>query len=329
MVQIHSFSTSRAPEANRALMFQREMASLFSVGLEIRCSVDRPLSTELRAFRSRQLNFASLRFSPHSTTMASRRDDAPARILVTMQKEGVATVSQGGRDSRIEAGHIFLIDLTKPFEIETGEILTHSMYLDPTRLLELMPQAESLTALPVDSRSGPGAIFRAMFDELFTLAPSLDDGMADRIADMLPYGLAVALSSLRQAEEALPSRFKLLHRQRVQRYAREHLHERGLNVTSISRALKLSERYIYDLFCEQSETLMKWIWSERLEHCYRELAMPALLTRSIGEIAYSWGFSDVAHFSRTFRQRYGTSPREHRKRAHGRTGVSSRSSCLE
>jgi hypothetical protein len=151
MVRVQSFSTSCVPEGNRAALYQKFMASLFSIGLAVKRTDDHPLNTELRAYRSRHLHFASLRFSPHSTTLASCHKGGPARLLVTMQKEGVATVAQGGRASRIEAGDIFIIDLTRPFEIETGEILTHSIYLDPTRLRELVPQAAGLTALPIKS----------------------------------------------------------------------------------------------------------------------------------------------------------------------------------
>ena len=60
---------------------------------------------------------------------------------------------------------------------------------------------------------------------------------------------------------------------------------------------------------------MKWVWRERLERCSRDLVAPVLQARSIGEIAYSWGFSDVAHLSRVFRQRFGMPPRDWRKRA--------------
>lgn len=320
MAQMQSFSTHRVHEGYRASLFEKEMETLFSVGLTVKSRDAQPLCRELRAYRSRHLQFAALRFSPHSTTRATRPGALPARFLVTMQKEGVATASQGGRDSRIEAGDIFMVDLTRPFEIETGEILTHSVYLDPARLRELMPQAEALTALPIKSYGGPGAIFRAMLDELFALAPTLEENLADRIAEMLPHALATALSSLKQAEEALPSRMKLLHKQRVRRYAREHLREARLSAEAISQAVKLSPRYIYELFSDEPLTLMKWIWAERLDHCHRELAAPALYARTIGEIAYSWGFSDVAHFSRAFRERFGLSPRGHRKRCAAELG---------
>ena len=73
---------------------------------------------------------------------------------------------------------------------------------------------------------------------------------------------------------------------------------------------------MYELFEDSGEPLMKRVWSHRLEHCRADLASPALRARSIGEIAYYWGFNDVAHFSRAFKQRHGVSPRDFRRQAH-------------
>jgi AraC-like DNA-binding protein len=42
------------------------------------------------------------------------------------------------------------------------------------------------------------------------------------------------------------------------------------------------------------------------------LADPAERDRSVSEIAYHWGFNDAAHFSRTFKARFGMSPRDAR-----------------
>jgi AraC family transcriptional activator of tynA and feaB len=63
------------------------------------------------------------------------------------------------------------------------------------------------------------------------------------------------------------------------------------------------------------EPLMKLVWSQRLERCARDLQAPVLASRTIGEIAYSWGFSDVAPFSRAFKQRYAATPRDWRRRS--------------
>jgi len=40
-----------------------------------------------------------------------------------------------------------------------------------------------------------------------------------------------------------------------------------------------------------------------------------LRRKSIARIAYGWGFSDMAHFSRCFRRAFGASPREYRQSA--------------
>jgi AraC family transcriptional activator of tynA and feaB len=58
---------------------------------------------------------------------------------------------------------------------------------------------------------------------------------------------------------------------------------------------------------------MQWVWSERLERCRRDLEEPLLRVRTVSEIAYSWGFSDVSHFSRSFKQKFGITPRECRQ----------------
>lgn len=56
--------------------------------------------------------------------------------------------------------------------------------------------------------------------------------------------------------------------------------------------------------------LMAWVWTQRLEFCRRELADPERRGLGIGEIAFRWGFNDCAHFSQSFRKRYGSCPRD-------------------
>ena len=55
---------------------------------------------------------------------------------------------------------------------------------------------------------------------------------------------------------------------------------------------------------------------------------PLNVSRSIGAIAYGWGFNDSAHFSRAFRARFDLSPREWRARhSIGRSPNSLRARC--
>lgn len=53
--------------------------------------------------------------------------------------------------------------------------------------------------------------------------------------------------------------------------------------------------------------------AQRLERCKRDLASPTHAHRHIGEIAFAWGFNDLSHFGRVFRDHYGLSPRDWRQ----------------
>jgi AraC-like DNA-binding protein len=320
MSELRQFEMADTPAEPASALFQREMANLFSVGLAVSAPDEKPFQTQMTAYCGRHLRFAALRFSPH-TTSSMHVGQRPSRLLVTLQKQGVAQVNQDGRESRIEPGDMFMIDPSRPFCIETGEILTHSVYLEPQALRGVVPELETLTARAISGNQGPGALFRSMLDETFALAPTLSEETADRIADALPHVWGVALGALAAQGTNPPSRLRLLHKQRILDFARAHLRHHDLDANAVANGVGLSTRYVYELFSDEDVSLMKWVWSKRLERCHTDLATPALQGRSISEIAYHWGFSNVAHFSRAFRQSFGRSPREFRnlhsaRRAH-------------
>lgn len=307
------FSTDRTPARDRAQLFQRQMQERFSVGLGVSTFSEQPLSTHVVAYCGRRLRFASLRFSPHRTYSAAAGQRASSRVLVTLQDEGTVHISQDGRDCRLGPGEFCVIEPERPFSIETTEMLARSVYLERETVRSVMPYLHAFTACAVNGRSGAGMLFNSMLNDVFKLAPTLDEDTADSIAEALPHVLAAAFGSVNKEVACESSRLKAFHKQRVLRFVRSSLHNSKLDAAAIARRVNLSMRYVYALFEDESEPLMKWVWSERLERCARDLAAPGLKGRTVGEIAYSWGFSDVAHFSRTFRQRFGVSPREWRR----------------
>lgn len=313
MIETEVFCTEGTPAASRPQLFQEKMDQIFAMDLAVSAVNQRPLQTQMVAYSSNRLNFAELRFSAHSTSFVRKPQSQTPRLLVTLQKEGLATVSQDGRESRVEAGDIFVLDPTRPFHIETGEICTHSIYLQRATVRELIPHIDSLTALTVKGKGGTGALFRAVLDELFALAPYLNDEMADRIADTIPHVLAAALSGLDKSSDLPPTRLRRFHKDRIRNYILDNLSDPNLDADAIAKAVNLSPRYVYQLFEDEKVTLMKWVWNKRLDNCRKEIESTSFKNRTIGEIAYSWGFSDVAHFSRAFKDRFQHSPRECRK----------------
>jgi AraC-like DNA-binding protein len=94
-----------------------------------------------------------------------------------------------------------------------------------------------------------------------------------------------------------------------------------LSIGSIALAMSLSPDHVCKLFRNEPVPLSRLIWQQRLDACRRELADPRLAERGISDIAYSWGFNDAAHFSRSFREQHGMSPREWRLRELGAAGA--------
>ena len=75
----------------------------------------------------------------------------------------------------------------------------------------------------------------------------------------------------------------------------------------------MSVRSLYRLFAEKGLVVAQYIKNRRLDLCARAL-QSAHDDEKLAGIGYSWGFSDHSHFSTAFKQRFGVSPREYRKR---------------
>lgn len=112
-----------------------------------------------------------------------------------------------------------------------------------------------------------------------------------------------------------------LHRERITSVVERELRNPALDIAFIAHSVGLSPRHVHRLFADDSVPLMQWVLELRLENCYRELLHEGPCGRTIGEIAYSWGFNDQAHFSRAFRRRFGTTPSALRSSSPGTTEV--------
>jgi AraC-like DNA-binding protein len=94
-----------------------------------------------------------------------------------------------------------------------------------------------------------------------------------------------------------------------------HLTNAELDCAAVAAALKLFPRYINQLLEAEGTSLSRYIWRQRLDRAASDLRNPALSRRSISVIAMSHGFNDLSHFSKAFRQAFGTSPRDYRAAA--------------
>ncbi len=104
---------------------------------------------------------------------------------------------------------------------------------------------------------------------------------------------------------------------RIETFIEGHLAESTLGPGEAAAAVGISVRHAHRLFAKKGCTIGDWIRQRRLERCRADLAAPMLRERTITDIAFGWGFSESAHFSRSFKQQFGICPRTFRSQAWG------------
>jgi AraC-like DNA-binding protein len=105
------------------------------------------------------------------------------------------------------------------------------------------------------------------------------------------------------------------HLTRAQEFIETNLGDSDLSPETIARAVFLSERRLHTLFRDSGTSVSRYVMSRRLDRAYRDLTDPGLAHVPISDIATRAGFKSPKHFSRTFRDKFGICPREHRNSA--------------
>ena len=125
--------------------------------------------------------------------------------------------------------------------------------------------------------------------------------------------VAMAMSERLDGQPLFSSTHRSALLYRLKAHIRAHLSDPELCLASTAAALGISPRYVNDLLSDENTSFQRHVLTERLAHCERDLSSPMLAHRHVSEIAFAWGFNDLSHFGRMFREQYLTSPRDGRQ----------------
>ena len=239
-------------------------------------------------------------------------------FLVNIQRAGRSGLTQDGRRAQLEPGDMALFSSTRKFQISfDGDFAQTVLTVPAHELRQLIPDVDALTATTLDGQRAAAGLFGQIADHCFrtdsnALSPLAANHTASGLLEMLA-GTLLDMPSARQVEKPQLARF---HLARIKQHAKQHLHDPGLSVASLSAALRISPAHIHRLFLGEAQTFSAWLWSCRLLACKKRLEDAAQAHFSISEIAFKSGFNSSAHFSRAFRDRFGVSPTECRAGKH-------------
>ena len=244
-------------------------------------------------------------------------------VFVCRQLAGAIFLEQDTREIALEANDVALLDPLLPYEGNFSEGSETLVLKVPRRELEARvgKTRDMVVRLikPVRMEDRLMSLLSAMLPSLAGKMDSISEEMVGNHALDL---IAVSLAKTMEADRPRVSSAKALVLSNVRSVIEVRLSDPALDAQAVADAVGVSVRYANAVLADHDTSIMRLVQARRLARCRYALEDPNQAHRTVSEIAYGWGFSDMTHFGRRFKKAYGILPSEYQiiaKRA-GRGG---------
>ncbi len=305
-----SFSTAMVPRADRVdawlyrakqicgdCRYQFPRRPVFQGCIERRTVA----GVELTRFSSTPVSFSK---TPVVSASSPERN-----CIITTQLEGVGYYCQQGALTFLNPGDATLLDSGQPWSSDCAGLCSRLYVRVPMWWMRNRLRLAKLPVLPrISGACGMGATLFRLLTSLFQDGETftLEEGAATMDAYLGMLSACLRGSDPGRSGELCPGRFG----DRIEKFIEAHLADPALGPAALAEAAGISVRHLHRLFSARGRRVSEWIRERRLERCCADLVDRRASGRSITEIAFCWGFSDSAHFSRSFKRHFGVSPRE-------------------
>lgn len=233
-------------------------------------------------------------------------------ILVTIAVRGSGIVTQQGRELHYGPGDIVFRKANMPSTITV---------LDASQLVVLRLSKERFFGPYVRYSDSFVATRAAAADTLVVQVHGLLMALLARVNALQPTAVFLteqSLVSLLGAVYCNASGVAATRHSASDRWAAliafvdANLCDAALSVERVCLEVGISKRTLHNLFEGHDTRYGNYLMQRRLERAREELGNNSLDDLCIAQVAFRCGFIDPSHFSRSFRLRFGTSPKEYR-----------------
>lgn len=232
-------------------------------------------------------------------------------IILLSYLGGREDIEFGGERYSLRKGDTFFWDSTQPTYFEVVEPLHKVALAIPASALD--PNlVGAIRTMPrkFDPQSGSRQLLNSLISTMATSEFDTTEIETGMILDALGALIGGAISTSTAGDGSVRQRQKLAVRQ----FISSRIRDPNLTISMIARQNGISKRYLHWLFNDDPLTVNEFIIHKRLEGCHADLDNPTRNRLGVGQIAYSWGFSNLSHFSKRYRMRYGEPPSATRRR---------------
>ena len=237
-------------------------------------------------------------------------------VNISLHVEGSYTGHCGSRPFLAMPGDVSFIDFGLPFGFRTSPYRTLAVTV-PRSAMPAALQQRALHGHVPDARLPATRILAQLMRDVYAALPTLTltQGIA-ATRSIVEFAVVAFGEDDRAREAATPADLDLFGR--AQARIEQLLGDEELSAAALADAQSVSRSALYRVFVAH-DGVQAYIRERRLQRCYEIFNGDDRAGETIGSIAFSLGFRSEAHFSRTFKERFGLSPRELRAvgRRHG------------
>lgn len=308
-------STERVPKRERHAWLIEEIGRNYA-NVAISAPKRTDLFNEMSIYPWGEGQFSFIRSNPIRLQRPAEPNQHPQTdaVFFVMLLHGAYRLRQDGREVDLHAGDISMYDVRRPHRIDCPERFSKLVIKIPGPVLRArLPSPERYTALKISAATGIGAIACGFFNVALRNISRLRGAELENLGLHSVDLLASAMTSCHPLERGR-SHKRAGTLTALKTYIAGQLHNPELSAGKIAAATGYSIRYANELFRAEGTSLMRYVWSLRLECSRGMLDRRNKLNLPVAEIAFRCGFTDPAHFSRAFKQKFGVSPRVYQKR---------------
>jgi AraC family transcriptional activator of tynA and feaB len=235
-------------------------------------------------------------------------------FFLCRQMAGTLELEQDGREVALKVGDMTLLDPMLPYSgrFSSGSnlfVLKLSRRALEARVGKIRRMvAVGMKALDADTRL-TSSFLATLLTHSGKISKSAERSLRDPVLDLVALSLATTMRG------CLPrvSSARALVSVTVRAAIESSLSNPALDPNTVAAAAHVSVRYANAVLAQEGTSIARLILKRRLARCERALKDPQQARRSVSEIAYDWGFSDMTHFGRAFRNAYGMLPSAYRR----------------
>jgi AraC-like DNA-binding protein len=311
---VHRYSTDDLPAPKR-WAYWREVFAQSVIGTHVEPRSSAPLKAQILVQAMPGLRIVSLTSTPaHMTRTSKMAADGDDALVLLTPLNGELRAVQRDRDVTLAPGEAVLLRHGEAATVTHSRVRYQGFIVPRAPIAEALRDRESavMRRIPADhgvlrpllayARAIPGQFGSTQGGTLRLMASHVHDLVA-----------AVAGNDREDPGAAVGGGLRVAQLHAVKADVIAGIGHGDVTISRVAARQRITSRTIQRLFEEDGSTFSAFKLEQQLTYARRLLHTSVGTHRTIADLAYAAGFSDVSYFHRTFRRRFGATPSEFRE----------------